>query len=437
MREGVMDFALFVMLNGVLLIRPEELTPGGGDLRLYLIVLGPTLVAAGPKLLAALRWSELRKQPISVCVLGFWVAGALSQLVRGQIGLAIDFFDSFGKTVLYYFLLVSVIYTPDRLRTFLGWLVVLIIAMSTLGLLQYHGVVDIEALRTGERKDFFDPEKGEFAVITQRRGTGIYSDPNDLCLILVTGSLCALYRALTANAFFTRLLWLLPMGQFGYALTLTQSRGGLIGLAVAVFTLCCSSLGWRRGILLVAALLPAAPFLVGSRQTSIGLDKDDTSTGRVQIWSDGLMAMKDNPVSGIGVGEYGGAVGHVAHNSFVQAYVETGILGGSLYAEAFILAVLVLTLGKGPTVDSLSRMRSFLLSMVAGYIGGTFSLSRNYVMPTYMILGLAAIWISLKERNRYPRYSFDRYGIARIVRHGTVGLIGLWLLTILLLRLSS
>jgi len=433
-----MDFALFIVLNGVLLIRPEELTPGGGDLRLYLIILCPTVIAASRKVIATLSWSKLSGQPISVCVLGIWAAGVLSQLVRGQIGLAVDFFDSFGKTVLYYLLLVSIIDTPNRLRTFLGWLVVFVIVMSTLGLLQFHGIVDIDALKPLNRTDFFDAEKGEFSVVTQLRGTGIYNDPNDLCLILVTGSLCAVYRSLTASGVFLGLLWLLPVGQFGYALTLTQSRGGLLGLVVAAMTWCCMRFGKRNGLVLTASLLPAMLLLSGGRQTSIGLDKNDTSTGRVQIWSDGLMAMKDNPVTGIGVGEYGDVVGHVAHNSFVQAYVELGFFGGSLYAEAFVLAVLALALGKDEaTANSLVRIRAFLLSIVAGYIGGTFSISRNYVTPTYMMLGLAAVWSSLQERDQLHRSSFDRYAIARILRHGTIGLIGLWLLTIILLRLSG
>lgn len=429
-----MDLALFVMLNGVLIIRPEELADGS-DMRLYLTVMCLNLVIAGPKILAMLQWPRLRRQPISVCVLGIWIAGVLSKLVRGQIDPTVDFLDGFGKVALYYFLLVSVIDTPERLRSFLGWLVVLVIAMSALGLLQYHGIVDIDALKPRDRRDFFDVEKGELAVITQIHGTGIYNDPNDLCLILVTGSLCALYRAFTAGSVLTRLLWLLPMGQFGYALLLTQSRGGLVGLAVAGVIWSCATFGRRRGMLLVASLLPATPFLLGDRQANIGLDKGDTSTGRVELWSEGFKAMKNNPV--IGVGDYAEEVGMVAHNSFVHAYVEMGLFGGSLYAEAFILAVLGLTLRKEPTVSSLDRMRSSLLSIVAGYIAGSFSISRNYVIPTYMILGLAAVWISLKGSDRLQRYSFDRFTIRSVVRHGVLGLIGLWLLTTVLLRLSS
>lgn len=427
-----MDFGLFVLLNAILLIRPEETQPDIAGLRLYLIVIILTTLSALPRLGQTLRRSELTKSPITMCILGIWVAGILSQLVRGQIGLAVDFGGDFGKVVLYYLLLVSILDTPARLRSFLGWLVGFVIVISTLGLLQHHEVIDIEAMRPLERQTTIDEESGEFTVINQLRATGIYNDPNDLCLILVTGSICAFYRAVTAEGFAIRVLWLLPIGLFGYAVFLTQSRGGLLGLMLAVATWAHGRFGWKRGLLLSAALLPAMLFLSGGRQTEIGVGAETAQT-RLQVWSDGLVAMMRNPLTGIGVGEYNDEVGHVAHNSFIHAYVEMGLVGGSLFLGAFTLAVSALYLANPEWNRATLRVRTFLLAVVVGYAGGVFSLSRNYVAPTYLILGLASAFLSM-ARPRIPLwYQVNSLLCLRLLAFGTIGLIGLKVLTQLLL----
>ena len=429
-----MNFALFVLLNAVLLIRPEELLPSIAGLRLYLIVIAGCLLTTGSRILEKLRPGELAAQPITVCVLGVWAAGILSQLARGQLGLAADFAGDFGKVVLYYLLLVSVLESVGRVRAFLGWIVVFVVVISTLGLLQYHGVIDNEALRPLERKDYrseLDTEEAD--VFLQLRGTGIYNDPNDLCLILVTGSLCALYRAVSAGGWIGRLLWLAPIGLFGYAVVLTQSRGGLLGLAVAAFAWAYGRFGWKRTLFLAAALAPAPALLLSGRLADIGLGKGDTAHERFELWSEGLVALMQNPVTGIGVGEYADVAGLVAHNSFVHAYVEMGLLGGSLFLAAFFLSALGLHRVKPVWSPPLVLLRPFVFAIVIGYAGGVFSISRNYVVPTYLVLGLAASYFQLVRPSLPLWFRCDGRMAVWMAGLGVVGLLGLKLLTVGLL----
>src|SRR5438067_225141 len=324
-----MNFALLVLLTAVVLIRPEELVPNDANLRLYLLTFGGCVLAAIGQLIDRLRPSELARQPITVCVLGVWAAGVLSQLARGQFSEAMDYTEHFVKVVLFYLLLVSILDTPGRLRAFLGWLVALVVVLTTLALLQFHGVIDVAALRTLEDTRY-DPVLGEDVKFERLVSSGIYHDPNDLCLILVTGSLCALYRAVTAGGLVGRVLWLAPIGLFGYAVILTRSRGGLLGLGVAALTWGFGYYGWKRMLPLALALVPVAA-MAGGRQTNINLNEDDTAFGRVMLWFEGFEAMKRNPVTGIGVGQYSEETGFVAHNSFVHAFVETGLIGGCCF----------------------------------------------------------------------------------------------------------
>ena len=433
-----MDFAVFVLLNAVLLIRPEELLPDIAGLRLYLIVISLSVLTAGPRLLNALRPAELIAQPITVCVLGVWVAGILSQVFRGQVGLATDFAGEFGKVVLYYLLLVAVIDTPARLRPFLGCIVVFVVVLTSLALLQYHGVIDLDALRPLERRENFDPESGEWEVFYQLRSTGIYNDPNDFCLILVTGLLCTLYRATTASGWISRFFWLLPAGLFGYAVFLTQSRGGLLGLVVAAVVWAYGYYGWRKTIPVALALFAGIAALGGDRQTEMNLGRGGTAHERFMLWSDGFVEMMRNPITGIGVGEYSEDVGMVAHNSFVHAYVEMGLLGGGLFLGAYVLSIVELRRTIPPTDPILRGLLPFVLAIVVGYAAGVFSLSRNYVVPTYMILGLATAYLRQSEIASQPsRLRFDGRTVAMLAGLGVVGVIALKALTFVLMASSG
>ena len=371
-------------------------------------------------------------RPITVCVLGVWAAGTLSQLGAGQIGLAIDFAAGFGKVMLYYLLLVSVLDTPNRLRAFLGWIVAFVVLITALALLQYHGVIDMDTLKPMARKDYGANQEEE-NVILQLRATGIYNDPNDLCLLLVCGSLCALYRSVNTSGPIGRLLWLSPIALFGYAVTLTQSRGGLLGLGLAFATWAHGRFGWKRTLLLLVALSPTV-LLLGGRQANMNFDKGDTAHERVELWANGLFALMQNPVTGIGVGRYGEEMGLVAHNSFVHAYVEMGFLGGTLFLGAFFLGALGLHRTKPGPNGRLALLRLFVLAIVVGYAGGIFSLSRNYMQQTYMTLGLAEVTLRLMRTNCPDWYRFDKRVIGGLAVLGLMSLIALKIFTNILVK---
>ncbi|MEO2089446.1 MAG: hypothetical protein ABGY75_08110 [Gemmataceae bacterium] len=108
-----MNFGLFLLLNAVLLIRPEELFPAIAGLRLYLIVIVPCLLMSLPRLVELLSPSSLRDRPVAVCVLLFFTATLVSLCVQGRASEAfLEFGPEFGKVLLYYFLLLAVVDTP-------------------------------------------------------------------------------------------------------------------------------------------------------------------------------------------------------------------------------------------------------------------------------------------------------------------------------------
>src|SRR5262249_15209231 len=153
------------------------------------------------------------------------------------------------------------------------------------------------------------------------------------------GILTCLYFTGDVRQGMPRFAWLAPIGLFGYALKLTQSRGGLLGATASLFILGCARYGWKKATVAAAITVPLLLAVAGGRQADFNLDEEDTGQARIQLWGEGFALFKQSPVFGIGAERYREEVGQVAHNSFVHAYVETGLLGGTLFVGMFSCAL--------------------------------------------------------------------------------------------------
>ncbi len=395
-----MDLVLFLILNAVLLVRPEEFLPELEGMRLYLVVMVLCLLTSAPRIAAQLSWDALSRRPITVCVVGLLAAVCLSFAGRMRLDPAQEFVPEFAKVVLYYLLLVATIDTPGRLRLFLGTLVGLVLVVVALAVLQYHGSIDVPAYAPIERTEGYTAD-GEPIVIHQLRGSGTFNDPNDLCLILMTASVSSIYRAATASGWAASAAWLTPLGLFGYAVMLTQSRGGLLCLGAAVLGFLVARYGGRRAVPLAVVAVAGMAVLFAGRQTSISLDADDTAQQRLQLWHEGLQLLTQSMwgpqalLTGANPGEFVEELGHVAHNSFVQAYVELGLIGGGLFLGMFALSAWGLFRVRGDLDRDMAALRPCLFAIVVGYAVGNYSLSRNYVVPTYLVIGLASAYLAM------------------------------------------
>ncbi|MCX7408261.1 MAG: hypothetical protein NTZ32_09270 [Planctomycetales bacterium] len=89
----------------------------------------------------------------------------------------------------------------------------------------------------------------------------------------------------------------------------------------------------------------------------------------------------------------------MAHNSFIHAYVELGLFGGTLFFGCFFFAGMQLyrmgRLSELVEHPDLVRMRPFMCALLAGWITSIMSLSRCYVVPTYLLLGTMAAYLNL------------------------------------------
>ncbi len=387
-----MAFLVFVLVTGTLLVRPADLVPALDKLPIYNVLMVTGLILAWGKLTREFRSETLAATPLSACVVGLFGMLVLSNLVRLDFTSVKETGVEFAKVVLYFLMLLAVVDTPARVRRFLTWMTIFAMIVAMAALLQYHGIINLPALETLERVDYDDD--GEGKVTLQLRSVGIYNDPNDLCLLLVIGLVISLYEILEKKGV-RRILWACPLVVLFYALLLTKSRGGLLALLVALFVLFVNRFGWKKAIILGALGMPGLLVLPGGRQTEISVGQG-TAQERMEKWKEGLILFTHRPLTGIGVNRYADEVGLVAHNSYVHAYVEMGFPGGTLFVGLFYFAFEGLSLKyhrRTRVADAaFLRLRPYLTAMVAGYATGIFSLSRDYIVPTYMVIGIVAAY---------------------------------------------
>ena len=392
-------FALFLLTTATLFLRPAELFVWLAGAPIYEALIFGTLALTFQSVIGHFRQFMLFRQPIVLCVLGVFVAIGISHLQYIYVGGILDSGTLFLKVMVYFGLLVTVVNTPSRLKSFLLTVAICSTTMVTLCVLDFYGIYDFQFIEHLDDSDGFDEDEEVTITVRRMRGTGIFMDPNDLTsVICATGVICA-YFLTDPRASRLRLMWLIPMLILLIGVLATGSRGGLLACALAGMTLLAVRYGGRVAI--VASVMAACliPFAAG-RQTDINLGEGGTGHERIQLWRDGLQELKSPALLfGTGQGSYPDIAGLVAHNSFIHAYVELGLFGGTLFFGCFFFAGMQLyrmgRLAEPVQHEELIRLRPFICALLAGWVTSIMSLSRCYVVPTYLILGIAASYLNL------------------------------------------
>jgi O-antigen ligase len=382
--QGGPAFALFLVLIFVLYVRPTEVVQPLLGLEIYFAVILVCLVAALPQLWQQLQPAVVQRRPLTVCVMGLTLAVFLSLLSQLKIEAAFVQGYDFFKMLLFYLLFVGLVTDKLRLRRVL-WCMTLFISLSALlSVLEFHNLITLPAAATIKDGDY-----------VRLRGSGIFQDPNDLCVLLCLGLMFGICLLTDKRAGLLRFAWLGPLALLFYALLQTQSRGGLLALMVGVLAVLRARWGWVRAALLGLVVVPLLLAVAEGRQASISTTTD-TGQARMELWRDGMMFVRMNPLFGMGREEFAREAGQVAHNSYLQAFGEMGLFGGVLFFGAFVFglrSVERLCPDRHFILDpDLRHMQPFVLGGLASYMMGMFTLSLTYVLPTINMLALAAVF---------------------------------------------
>lgn len=319
------DYVWMLTFTALLFFRPQDQFPplaalhlaeltaiaGLGAMAMRRMGSGQTIVKLTPEVIGVLALGGiiLLTLPFSL-----WPGGSLEV-----------FSDTYVKIILIFSLMISTLTSPKRLRQTTWLMVVASGYIAARGVMDYaRGVNLIEGNRL--------------------RGAvgGMFENPNDLALNLVTFLAPTLFIVLqerkTSRRLFAGMIAVLMLA----AIVATKSRGGFLGLSAMSAVIAYYMLKIKPGMIFAALFagllaLPMMPQSFWARMDSImnaDADPSGSRAARIRLINQALQAFSDNPITGIGAGQFVNYTGpgvveknRVTHNVWLQVAAELGVFG--------------------------------------------------------------------------------------------------------------
>jgi O-antigen ligase len=216
---------------------------------------------------------------------------------------------------------------------------------------------------------------------------------------------------------------------------LSLSRGGLIAMAVALLAAVFFGGRWRAlaAVVLVVTAVGTVSyfaFLAPAAQRERITMTEDSGAGREDIWTIGWRMVKDEPVKGIGIGQFQTSAVHyllepgainradlivdkpkVAHNTYLQVLSELGIVGLILFLGVIGTCITCALRAAWNFRDS-AEMGYELISRalvvgLLGYSAANFFISNQWSKQYWILLALCPAIYAVSKRNPAEEASDD------------------------------
>lgn len=393
-----MSFAAYLLYLILTYLRPVEMF--APDLAAFRPMMILWLVAFLSAVARAIERREVASRPANFVLLALLMAViGLSQVANGWAGGALASIADFSTSAMLFVLTALNLTTIERVRTTGIVLLMCMVVLAIYAISAYHYgfMADLLLLRQGSELvgTEVDPPRTPFEDVEglyfwRARGLGFLNDPNDFgqAIVMVLPFLWGLYEQRRTFRFV--LLASLPASALLYAIFLTHSRGALLGF-VALFVFAAHKmLGTVRliGLALVAAVVISG-LVVGERGFTT---KEESAAQRVEAWWAGIVMLKNKPVLGVGHGNFLDHHELTAHNSFVLAFAELGLLGYFLWIGLLVIAYKGLSqvVRLAPPDSREHKQATLLRDSFIGFMACAWFLSRTYQPGLYLLLALCA-----------------------------------------------
>lgn len=188
---------------------------------------------------------------------------------------------------------------------------------------------------------------------TYFRATATFPDPHMFSFFL--GLLIPLALVLLIAS--PKKIWpSIALGLLVLADMLTFSRGGYLGLSVALITMpiiCWKEINQKYKKILLGGLLGVLIFLAipnpfSERFFSIFNLKEGSNSGRIETWKQSVNVIKEHPAFGVGIGNYpleikptaGYREPIYAHNTYLDIAVDSGIVNALIWLGILLGAII-------------------------------------------------------------------------------------------------
>jgi O-antigen ligase len=383
-------FPLSLLYLVLTIIRPQDYMAGLVGVPLLSVVL----------LLAFLCWlgspAKTFAAPQFLILPAFLLAMMLSEIFNHWSGGALEQLVKFGPVVIAFFVLAAAL-TVSRRRVELALAVFTLCSV----VLALHGI---------DQKQNGIGWTGIGMVEDGRiQYVGIFNDPNDLGLLFVTAFPMACFLS-SRGGFIRRIFWLTGAGLLLYGIYLTNSRGAFLAVLVVIGVY----IWYRRGMVTAGVLSSIGLIvmqLLSSRMNELDAG-EDSANGRVDAWYEGLHMFRDQPLFGVGAGNFTDHNYLTAHNSFVLVLAETGFIGYTLWLAfvgyGFWMMISVLRFKPELATEATERAvewkaeravaMTLLLSLI-GMFSCAFFLSRSYMVVMYLTAAIVVgFYVGAQQR---------------------------------------
>lgn len=381
-----LTFACLFLFTSVLYFRPYEYLPVPTNLAFWLAIV--TLAIFFPTQFGLEGTLTARPPEVKFALL--LLAGALL-----SIPLAINpsdgieaFTDPFAKAIVMFIVFVNVVRTKTRLKLMLLLAFAISCVLSASALADFwQGNLSVEGYRVAGRIG------------------GMFGNPNDMALHLVTMVPLALALLLASRNFGRKLIFGALALLFTSAIVVTYSRGGFLGLSCALFVM-----AWKTGrrhrvavcilaLFALVTLFALAPGNYAERVGSIigfGADRVGSAAQRQQLLWRSLYTAVRHPLFGVGIGNFHivSLNEQVSHNAYTQVAAEMGMPTLLAYVLLIIVPLRSLRRIERETFDARRRTRTFYLAVgvqaaLVGYMVSSFFASVAYQWYVYYLVGYA------------------------------------------------
>jgi putative inorganic carbon (hco3(-)) transporter len=418
-----MDFALFLFYLVLTFLRPAELYPQLEPLHTMQIA---SVLAVGGAVFGLFRGrGPTLRAPLLYLVPLFIAWAAFSVVVTQRwFGGFFHVLLDFRASGLMFLLVVLAVNSMRRFRVTLAVLGVLGVIVVGEGLAAYA---------LGWRSDVFllsenldqeaelspanrgpgdvamspDDEAPPRPAVLRLRSVGFLNDPNDLAQALVTLLPLVIVLRSPGKTLKNLLVVWAPAALLAGGVLLTHSRGGLLALLAVVFFAMRERLGCLLSSVLSGAT--AAGLLVLGATGGRALSEDESISGRIGAWAEGLEMLKSSPIWGVGFGSFTEYHERVAHNSFVHCFAELGLVGYFVWLSLIVVTWTEVSTVAGETSEepgpSLVRCARAMRVAMIGFLVGAFFLSRSYGVMFFLVLGLGtALGDIARREGQEPRW---------------------------------
>lgn len=375
---------IFLFLTTLIIAPQLWLEPFVGvrtDVIVYPLWLGMALFSGGGKLM------RFTTQDKFFAAMLFWMV--ITTMVNGTHDRSTEILTNYVKWFVLYKLVSTSIPTMNHLGRVSLMLIFFGVVMAIEGI--QHMLNPDGIGWAGQTLGWVDVAAKEAGVTGRTQWVGIFDGPGVFCVVYTVAMPFVMQYLNPPHGAFKRLIALGLLILLGVAIYYNGSRGGfLTALGVVALFL---ALRYRISLVKIAVIggIVSVLFMFAPAHLTSMTDESKSASHRVEMWVEGVEMAQQNPVFGIGKGNFGSYTGKlVAHNSAIEVMGETGLIGLYFWIGLLYFSIKNLLLYLQSTEDAATRplVTAVLLSII-GYLISSMFVTLEYE-TYYFLLGLSA-----------------------------------------------